>query len=127
MKILLCYDGSNNSKNAAKMALKMAEKFQSEVHVVASHEDESPEVIRGVEEELEYACSLFREKGLECKTHLLIRGLTPGEDLVKFANENNIELIVIGVRERSRVDKLVFGSTPQHVILKASCPVLTVK
>ena len=67
---------------------------------------------------------LFRDLGA---THLLIRGLSAGEDLVQFAEEEMVDEIIIGIRRRSKVEKLVFGSTAQFVILKAHCPVVTVK
>jgi nucleotide-binding universal stress UspA family protein len=76
---------------------------------------------------LEYAKSLFEEDGIACNTHLLIRGLSAGEDLVEFANENQIDQIVVGVKRRSKVGKLLMGSTAQYVILQAECPVITVK
>ena len=49
------------------------------------------------------------------------------ENIVQFAEENDADLIIVGVRRRSKVGKLMFGSTAQFVILKASCPVMTVK
>ncbi|MFN2437147.1 MAG: universal stress protein, partial [Desulfotignum sp.] len=58
---------------------------------------------------------------------LLVRGLEPGEDIVRFADENRVDEIVIGVRSRSKVGKLLFGSTSQVVILQAGCPVVSVK
>jgi nucleotide-binding universal stress UspA family protein len=36
-------------------------------------------------------------------------------------------MIVIGIVKKSKVGKLFFGSTAQYLILKAHCPVLTVK
>jgi nucleotide-binding universal stress UspA family protein len=36
-------------------------------------------------------------------------------------------MIVIGIKRRSRVGKLMFGSNAQYVILEAHCPVLAVK
>ena len=44
-----------------------------------------------------------------------------------FLLENEIDEIVIGIKKRSKVGKLIFGSTAQYVILEAPCPVLTVK
>jgi nucleotide-binding universal stress UspA family protein len=67
------------------------------------------------------------EAKIPCETHLSVRGLEAGEDIVQFAEENKIDLIVIAIRRRSKVGKIVFGSTAQYVILKASCPVLSVK
>jgi nucleotide-binding universal stress UspA family protein len=83
--------------------------------------------IEQAERGLAYAKSLFEEDGIACNTHLLIRGLTAGEDLVKFADENQIDQIVVGVKRRSKVGKLLMGSSAQYVILQAQCPVVAVK
>ena len=130
MRILVGYDGSNAAKEALNLAVKHAAAFQAAVHVVTSHVGggaEHVEDIEAAEQELEYAKKLFADKAIPCETHLLIRGLTPGEDLIEFAKENQIDEIIVGVKKRSKVDKLVFGSTCQFVILNAPCPVLTVK
>jgi nucleotide-binding universal stress UspA family protein len=130
MKILVGYDGSNAAREALSLAVKHATAFQAAVHVVTSHVGggaEHVEDIETAEHVLEYAKKLFEAEGIPCETHLLIRGLTPGEDLVEFAKEEQIDQIIVGVKKRSKVDKLVFGSTCQFVILNAPCPVLTVK
>jgi nucleotide-binding universal stress UspA family protein len=51
----------------------------------------------------------------------------PGDLIVDVSFENDVELVVIGVRRRSRVGKLILGSTAQRVILEAGCPVHAVK
>ena len=50
-----------------------------------------------------------------------------GEDIVAFANEKQVDEIIIGVKSRSNLRKLLFGSTAQTVILEADCPVVTVR
>ena len=55
------------------------------------------------------------------------RGMSPGEDLVRLATEQAVDLIIVGVEKRSRAQKLLLGSTAQYVILKAPCPVLSTK
>ena len=85
------------------------------------------QAIEDAERGLEWAKTLFDEKKIACKTHLLIRGLAPGEDLVEFAKESKIDEIVVGVKRRSKVGKLLMGSTAQFVILQAPCPVVSVK
>ena len=47
--------------------------------------------------------------------------------LVEFAKRYKIDEIIIGIRRRSKVSKLVFGSAAQYVILNAPCPVVTIK
>jgi nucleotide-binding universal stress UspA family protein len=53
--------------------------------------------------------------------------MTPGEDLVRFAVENDIDLIFVGIKKKSKAQKIILGSTAQYIILKAPCPVTTVK
>lgn len=50
-----------------------------------------------------------------------------GEALVEYAAENEFEEMVIGVKKRSRVEKLLLGSNAQYIILNAPCPVLSVR
>lgn len=130
MKILVGYDGTNSAKEALNLAKSHAKAFGASVDVVTSMQkgtESDRNDIEQAERGLEYAKSLFAEADISCNTHLLIRGLSPGEDLVEFANENQIKEIVVGVKRRSKVGKLLMGSTAQYVILKADCPVITVK
>jgi nucleotide-binding universal stress UspA family protein len=50
-----------------------------------------------------------------------------GKEVVRVAGESQADLIVIGVRGRGAIDLTVFGSTAQHVVRAASCPVLTIR
>lgn len=130
MKILVGYDGTNAAKEALNQANSLAEVFGASVEVVTSLQKGSEAEQKSIEQAergLEYAKSFFDKEGIDCNTHLLIRGLSAGEDLVEFANENQIDQIVVGVKRRSKVGKLLMGSTAQYVILHASCPVVTVK
>ena len=130
MKILIGYDGTNSAKDALQLAKFHAKAFGASVEVVTSMQkgtEAQTEEIEQSERGLEYAKSLLEEADIPCNTHLLIRGLSAGEDLVEFANENQIDEIIVGVKRRSKVGKLLMGSTAQYVILQADCPVVTVK
>ncbi len=130
MKIMVAFDGSNVSNEALRLAVQYAGVFQAEVYIVQSMMG-GPDVPRqdfiNKEKELDYVKAQVQESGITCESHILVRGLEAGEDLVQYAEEHHIDLIVIGVRRRSKVGKLVFGSTAQYVVLKAHCPVLSVK
>ncbi len=130
MKILVGYKGVNVGKDLIDLAARHARAFDGQVIVVTSMKggaNTDPLEVKAVEDHLKEIQSFFREKNIPCETHLLIRGLEPGEDIVMYAEENKVDEIIIGVRSRSKVGKLLFGSTAQVVILQASCPVVTVK
>jgi nucleotide-binding universal stress UspA family protein len=61
------------------------------------------------------------------ETTVLVTSLTPGEQLIQFAQDEKVSQIYIGIIKKSKVDKLIFGSTAQYVILHAPCPVVTVQ
>jgi len=130
MKIMVGLDGSNSSKEALKLAKEHAKTFNAKIELVTSMEKGTEAQLKEIEQDehdLENEKKLLEKDGISCQTHLLIRGMTPGEDIVEFAEKNEVDEIVIGVRRRSKVGKLVFGSTAQYVILNAHCPVVTVK
>lgn len=69
----------------------------------------------------------LQAEGVAHEIRELVRGNAPGDDLLSFAREEAVDLIVIGLRRRSPVGKLVLGSNAQDVLLGADCPVLAVK
>jgi nucleotide-binding universal stress UspA family protein len=130
MKILVGYRGINVGKDLLELAVQHAKAFAGEVQLVTSlpgGEKTSKEQVVEAEEALEQAKQFLADRDIKHEAHLLVRGKTPGEDLVSFAADNNCNEIIIGVKSRSKVGKILFGSTAQYVIIKASCPVVSVK
>lgn len=130
MKIVVGYERSSASNEALKLAKKHAKAFDAKVYVLTSMVGGSKEELQDIkkaEQDLENAKTLLEKEGISCETHQLVHGLNPGEDLVQFVEENNVDEIIIGIIKKSKMQKLVFGSTAQYVILKAPCPVVTVK
>ena len=130
MKILVGYKGTNVGQDLLALAVRHANAFSAEVLVVTSMKEGGEEEqvrINKAEENLQEAKAYFTEQGVPCETHLLIRGVEAGEDILAFAREKGVEEIILGVKSRSKVGKLLFGSTAQSVILQATCPVVTVK
>jgi nucleotide-binding universal stress UspA family protein len=48
-------------------------------------------------------------------------------EILRVAADDNADLIVLGVQGRTTADLLLFGSTTQHVVRLAECPVLTIR
>ncbi len=130
MKILVGYDGGEVGRMALSMARDMAGIHSALVYVVTSMEGGSSEKaadIERAEQGLAFARELMEYSGIQCDCQQSVRGLSAGEDLVKFAVENDIDHIFLGLRKKSRARKAILGSTARFVILKAPCPVTTVK
>lgn len=130
MQLMVAFDGSNVSKEAIALAIRHAKTFDARVELVWSlfkGTENEREAIDTAEKALAYRKTVVDNAGVPCETHLLIRGKEAGPDLVDFAKERGIDMLYVGVRRRSKVGKLVFGSTSQYVILNAPCPVVTVK
>ena len=130
MNIVVGYDGSSAAKDALSLGVKHAQAFQGSVIVIRSlmgGTDRDSDDIQVAEQDLAYADAYCRERSVPCETHLLIRGLKPGEDIVKFAKDCHADEIIMGVRRRSQVGKMLFGSNARFVIMEAACPVVTVK
>jgi nucleotide-binding universal stress UspA family protein len=130
MKIMVCYDGSAQAKKALKLSIKRAQAANAEVYLINSMTG-GLEVPRrdflNAEHVLSRAQRLFDNEKIYCEPKLLVRGLPPGEDLVQFADDKKADEIIIGIKKRSKVGKLLFGSTAQYMILHATCPVVTVR
>ena len=130
MKILVGYDGSRVSENVLDFAHKHAKAFKADICIMTSME-QGPELkkkdIDTAESRLEKIKTLFKADDVPCESHASVSFQSPGENLVEFAKNNDIDEIIIGVRKKSKVGKLMFGSTAQYVILNAPCPVVAVK
>ena len=130
MKILVGYDGSKAAEDALKIAQKHANACKADIFIVTSLDQShtlQKEDIDKAEGKLEDLKTSFNTDDISCETHASFNYLSPGEDLVQCAKDNAIDEIIIGVRRRSKVGKLILGSTAQYVILNAPCLVVTVK
>jgi nucleotide-binding universal stress UspA family protein len=130
MKFLVGYNGSKSAKSALATARTCAKTFNAGIVVVASVEGEMLTrdfEIEKANENLSYAVQFLAEESIPTEIQILVRGFEPGEDVVKFAIENGIDAVFIGVKKRSKVDKMLFGSNAQYIILNAPCPVISSK
>jgi len=62
-----------------------------------------------------------------CKVETLTAVGKPYREILRVAQERDSDLLVIGIHGRGATDLLFFGSTAQHVVRQATCPVLTLR
>ena len=129
MKILVAYDKNTATDRVLDQALAMAKAHNAYVYLVRTcAPDTEGQDIGELDNRLNaLRRDFFKTQGIDSEAHILIRGLAPGEDIVQYAREKGVDLIILGLKKRSKVGKLVFGSTAQYIILEAECPVLSIK
>ncbi len=64
-----------------------------------------------------------RERGVEAR-EVVLQG-KPAAEIIRYAREEGIDMIVLGTHGRGVLDHALFGSTTERVVRKAPCPVLT--
>ena len=130
MKLLVAYNGTKEAEAALALAKTHAKIFEAKLVVISSSEGgkgEKLEDINKIKRDLEKIQEDLSKDGIDCDVEQLARGLAPGEDIVLYAAENEVDQIYVGIRKKSRTSKLILGSTAQFIILKAKCPVTSAK
>jgi nucleotide-binding universal stress UspA family protein len=144
--ILCAIDFSDCSTNALNYAMSLAQEADARLtvlHVLALLPElpySSPEAVRAwpthVTEyiaEAEQDCrnrlkaAVPEEVKAYCAVETVLANGTPYREILRVAAEQRSDLIVVGIHGRSATDLLFFGSTAQHVVRQATCPVLTLR
>lgn len=136
-KILVATDGSEHAMKAVKKALEFAEKEGADVTIISIAYyakdvfDEMPLNIQTkleaqAQEALNKAKALFDEKGVPVKTYLEA-GIVPANNILRFAQENGFDLIILGSTGVSGFMRTLIGSTAAKVVAQAPCSVLVVR
>jgi nucleotide-binding universal stress UspA family protein len=62
-----------------------------------------------------------------CTVDTVLATGKPYREILRVAGEQKADLLVVGIHGRGAVDRLLFGSTAQHLVRQATCPVLTLR
>jgi nucleotide-binding universal stress UspA family protein len=138
-KILCSYDFSECSRYALKFAIEFASSYKAKLYLlnifdVRAYDYGEPvyginvpikDVIDTIKTEL--AKSIPEKVKNELQVETIVVPGVPFYEIIKFANENEINLIVMGTHGRTGLAHILLGSVAEKVVRKASCPVLTVR
>jgi nucleotide-binding universal stress UspA family protein len=141
-KILYPTDFSEASLEALKYAVSFARSSQAKLilmHVinekiyseglslarVSAPEALGQEMTAEASRQLKMLIPAEERKGLDIE--MVTLSGTPFAEIIRYAKENGVDMIVIGTAGRSGVEHMMFGSTAEKVVRKAHCPVLSVK
>ena len=139
-KILFPTDFSKIAEYTLDYAVSMAEKFNARLHLIhvvdesvdvtgfyiphSSVEAEEVDMVKTAEKALTKLCKLKLGGFTEYETKVL-EGV-PHKEIVKYLNENGIDLLIMGTHNKKGIEQLLLGSITKSVYKEVSCPVLTV-
>ena len=148
-KILVGIDGSESSFNAANYATDLSVKFNSEVillSIVPSkiHHGDSSGVFGMVSQSYlndykkeaekwfkEIINSVKNEETFEIenkiKTDIITTPFSIAASILNYAEERDVDLILIGTRGNSGLKKMLLGSVASDIVTYSYCPVLIIK
>lgn len=134
-KILVPYDGSMASEQAYALALELAVKYHSAVLVLVIARPPEPAIgietngyLEAVREHYKdrIAAMTRRAHTKELEVRVDIRVGHPAEQIVHTAQEDDVDLIIMGRRGKSAVRGWPLGSVSERVLTYANCAVLAV-
>lgn len=145
-KILYPTDFSNRSLVALPLALDLAKRYDAELHclhvVDTEHEffleggyivplmTEYPPEHGRLEEAAGSQMDQFIALHMADFQGSLVKAVLPGKpfvEIIRYAREHEIDLIVMGTHGHSALASMFLGSVAEKVVRKAPCAVLTVR
>lgn len=140
-KVLFPTDLSDATNAARKYAMAFAGQFQAELHILSVVQDaellmpdpnapflipanDIAEIITSVEGALTKIVPPAEFPSIPIIRH--VETGTPLQVILDYAKANEIDLIVLGTHGRTGLAHLLLGSTAEHIVRNAPCPVLTV-
>jgi nucleotide-binding universal stress UspA family protein len=138
--ILLATDGSESSELAARTALYLSKRLDSEVYLVyvafehpylyayynLRHQAEEERLRREDQHALDEYVDQFRKAGGTIAEAYLKVG-DAAKDIVELAEELRVGLVVLGSRGHGRIRRVLLGSVSTSVLKHANCSVLIVR
>lgn len=127
--ILLPIDrGYESTMKAVKESIKIADKFDSVIHImyVQLEEDEihpDKEDIEPIEEMKEF----FENTSIDNEIRYIVKKGKPIDEICTYVNEEYIDLIIMTTHRRGLIGKVTLGSLTDDTIQNTECPVLVMK
>ena len=128
--ILTPTDGSDNSYRAIEQAVHLGKPFDATIHSVAviklgTHRDRlryDPK--DDADEAIEKARELVEREGLEFVG--AVREGLPYRQIQEYADDHDVDMIVMGTHGRSGLDRYILGSVAERTVRQSKVPVLLV-
>jgi nucleotide-binding universal stress UspA family protein len=123
-KIMVCIDFSRSCKNALEYSIKLAKRSGIKLFLFHMVDRRGSEKEKGLTEmKLREFCTVPKEIEHE---YTVWEGSEPHLEILKYAREKDVDLIVTGSRTRESEDRPYIGSAVEQVSAQSFCPVIVV-
>ena len=127
--VLVATDGRDGTRRAVEHGVTIAERFDATLHALSVRVEgpyDSPEAAqRAAEGAISTVEAEAADAGVDVDTE--IRAGTPHEEILAYADETDVDMIVVGTQGRSGLDRVIVGSVAEQVVRNADVPVVTVR
>ncbi|NVM20199.1 MAG: universal stress protein [Desulfobacterales bacterium] len=139
-RILFPVDFSECSESIFPYVAQIARKLDSKLHLLFVARDISylatinvesdlltntvARVARAGEDKMQAFCDKYLSDFANYEQKVVVGD--PRQEIVRFAEEQDVDLIVMGTHGRTGLERTLMGSVAEHVIKNAAVPVLTV-
>jgi universal stress protein A len=124
--ILAPTDFSPHSEQAVRYACRLAERLDSELHLLHVLSEIVP---AGPDERAQETLdrSLDPSWGKPGKVTRAVRWGSPVESIVSYAVDHRVDLVIISTHGRTGLSHVLLGSVAERIVREAPCPVLTIR
>lgn len=133
-RILLPTDGGEGVDSAIEHALELAGTYDAELHVLhviddASLDSVSEDAMADLRQRADDAVADVAERATSAGvgTETAVREGSPHREILDYADDAGVDMIVMGTHGRSGVGRVLVGSVTERVVRAASVPVVTVR
>ena len=127
--ILVTTDLSEYSLAAMEHAATFSLLYAAKLHLLYVTDVDAKEFQRVGEAAARNALQEFVAKHVNPDTRLIpvVRRGTPADEIIKFAEEEGMDLVVVATHGRTGLKHMVMGSVAERIVRRSTIPVLTVK
>lgn len=134
-------DFSEHSRFAMQQAAELTRRFEGQLDLLHVHPQPPttaaiellatpPDVAEAATRELRTTLAAWEQEAARIAGHSVRSTVIPGipaDEIVRFARDRGIDVVVLGTRDRKGVARVLLGSVAERAVREAPCPVLVVR
>lgn len=127
-KILVAYDEGSIAAKALETAIGLAKLSSGEIYIASAYlYDDNPSRFDSLARLQSEAAARVAAEGIAAHRKIEAGTRSLGKVIAKIAEDNAIDIVVMGTNNRGMVGRFMFGSVSDYLLRNLTCPSLIVK